>query len=73
VSTLAVIGHNPTIHELAAALSADDERSSGLANGFPTAAVAVIAFAAAQWGDIGVGGGRLVEFVTPGQFKSAAP
>ena len=65
--SLLVIGHNPSMEELAQSLSplGDDRNLTRLAAKFPTAALAVIDFSAANWGDIGPGAGRLAAYHTP--------
>ena len=64
--TLVMVGHNPGCHELAVLLTgsgaaADRQR---LAEGFPTAAVAVLAFDGGDW-RLRSHSGRLERFVSP--------
>jgi phosphohistidine phosphatase len=59
---LLVVGHNPGLEELAALLAPG---ATALAEGFPTAAVAVIELDAGQWRRVGAGQGRLTAFSTP--------
>jgi phosphohistidine phosphatase len=62
-----IVGHNPGLEELALLLvgsGAADDRAR-MAEKFPTAAVAVIAFNAESWARIGPGAGRLEHFITP--------
>jgi phosphohistidine phosphatase len=68
LQTVAVVGHNPSIGELAAVL--DDGQGSAsalqhLAAGFPTGAVAVFSLAT-PFAAIEPGGAILSEFTTPG-------
>jgi len=65
--SLLLIGHNPAIEELAQSLapSGDEPALTRLAAKFPTAALAVIDFGAAQWSEIGSGAGRLAAYHTP--------
>ncbi|GJE55948.1 MULTISPECIES: SixA phosphatase family protein [Methylobacterium] len=65
--TLLVIGHNPGFQDLALFLvgSGPATLREDLHEKFPTAGLAVIAFAVEHWGDVGRGGGRLERFVTP--------
>ena len=65
--TLIVVGHNPGIGELAAALVGEGPRKlrSRLALEFPTAALAVIDFEGDSWAGVGPGTGRLERFVRP--------
>ena len=68
VGVLAVIGHNPGLHELAANLadraSHATEPGRRLASRFPTSSVALLEFSG-RWADLGPGRARLVAFVTP--------
>lgn len=65
--TLLVIGHNPGFQDLALFLvgSGSATLREDLHEKFPTAGLAVIAFAVERWGDVERGGGRLERFVTP--------
>ncbi|HEY0330948.1 MAG TPA: histidine phosphatase family protein [Rhodopseudomonas sp.] len=67
-----LIGHNPGLHELALGLSCSNGGSEPkpLPGNMPTAAVAVIDFAVRQWDDVGFGGGRLVQYMTPKLLKA---
>jgi phosphohistidine phosphatase len=58
VATLMYVGHNPAAQDLATGLA-------GWAQGFRTAAVAVIGLTV-PWASAAVGDGELVEFWTPG-------
>ena len=62
-----VIGHNPGTHALALELTGDGDRKlvAELATKFPTAALAVLSFDAAGWGEIKAGAGHLEVFMTP--------
>jgi len=66
-SRVLLIGHNPGMHALARFLSGagDEDALARLAAKFPTAALAVIDFDAAQWAGLGRHKGRLERFVTP--------
>jgi len=74
VSSLLIIGHNPGIQDLALMLAAapDGDTDAGLLQRatakFPTAAVAVLAFAGA-WTRLGTGRAQLITFVTPGDLR----
>lgn len=70
-STLLAIGHNPGFAELAAALAADGAPDDLLRmrSKYPTAALAVLDFDAADWTGVGEGEGRLYRFVTPGDLR----
>lgn len=58
--TVMIVGHNPGMHEAAAALS-----PGGGPGGFPTLSVARFEIAADYWGLVEWGSARLVEFLTP--------
>jgi phosphohistidine phosphatase len=67
VSHLLLVGHNPTLHELALALL-ESSRAGGqnqLSGKFPTASLADIELPAADWKDAREGTGRLLSFVRP--------
>jgi phosphohistidine phosphatase len=67
-SRLMVVGHNPAMERTAQLLagSGDEDTRNLLAEGFPTAAVAVLGFdAATNWAEIEAGQGRLTAFFRP--------
>lgn len=74
VETLLVVAHNPGMGLLAAALAEDDADAiaSEIAEGFPTAALAVFDFDADTWRDLDAGRGRPVFFVRPRQLMPAS-
>lgn len=59
VATLALVGHNPSIHALADMLGEDE-----FADGFPTGGVALFEIAA-PWSDVGASASHLVTFARP--------
>ncbi|PKH41924.1 phosphohistidine phosphatase [Nocardioides alpinus] len=65
VTTLLVIGHNPTMASIAELIDdgeGDPAATTGLVTrGFPTSALAVFAIAG-EWADLGAGAGRLEAF-----------
>ncbi len=65
--TLLLIGHNPGMQETAELLIAagDVEQRERLREKFPTAALAVIDFAASAWNRVHERSGRLDRYVTP--------
>lgn len=67
VRTLLVIGHNPGLQETALLLAGSGRLAErrALAQKFPTAALAVIAFDAPDWAALSPGSGRLTQLVTP--------
>jgi phosphohistidine phosphatase len=71
--TLMLIGHNPGLHEFACSViaSGDIEERELLREGLPTAGLAVIGVAGAQWRDLHFHGGRLEHFVTPRSLATA--
>jgi phosphohistidine phosphatase len=73
VATLLVVGHNPGLHEAAVVLVAagDVEARQRLVEQFPTAALAVIKFAVADWSRVHAKGGRLEHFVKPRSLAAA--
>ena len=62
--TVAVIGHNPGIHDLAITLAGSGAELDRMEAKFPTGALAVLAFDG-RWRDVSPGGGLLEAFVTP--------
>ena len=62
--TVAMIGHNPGIHDLAIALAGDGDERDRMRAKFPTGALAVLGFDG-PWRDLAPGGARLEAFVTP--------
>ena len=67
VTTLVVIGHNPTMASIAELIDdgdGDPDAATGMVtSGFPTSALAVFSVPG-EWTDIGPGGGRLEAFHT---------
>lgn len=65
--SLLVVGHNPGMQSLALALTGGGSAQArdALAAKFPTAALAVLDFDAADWTSLMPGSGRLERFVTP--------
>jgi phosphohistidine phosphatase len=60
-----VIGHNPSLQELALTLARPSARRQELAGKFPTAALATLELAATGWQHIEPGGADLTAFVRP--------
>jgi phosphohistidine phosphatase len=66
-SSVLVVGHNPTVHDLVLLLL-DDEDTEGrarLRQGFPTAALAVAALSTSSWARVAPGTATLLELRTP--------
>jgi phosphohistidine phosphatase len=64
VGSVLLVGHNPTLHELALALTAREEELER----FPTGALASMTLAS-PWADLAEGGAELVAFVVPRELK----
>lgn len=73
VDTVMVIGHNPTIAELARTLAGEApvERLTRMRKKFPTAALAVLEFQAMTWREVGPRGGTLTRFLRPKDLLEA--
>lgn len=67
-----LVGHNPGLAELAERLCqpAGRRRLAEVDGRFPTGALATIVFEAERWRELGVGEGRLDDYVTPGSLDS---
>ena len=67
VRTLMMVGHNPSMQELAVQLVAtgDIETRQRLQEAFPTSGLAVIEFALDSWDRVHPQSGRLEHFITP--------
>lgn len=65
-----VIGHNPGLQDLAAALTAEADRTTSgrIADKFPTAALALLDCALESWAELSPGAVRAVRYVTPKQL-----
>jgi phosphohistidine phosphatase len=62
--SLAIVGHNPSMHELVLMVLADATSAPSLAASYPTSAVAVLDVSG-QWSDLGTGGAVLRDYVIP--------
>jgi phosphohistidine phosphatase len=64
-SSVMVVGHNPTLHELVDDLLSPDDQAghARLQEGFPTAALAVVRVEAGTWSSLAAGTGWLEELV----------
>ena len=65
--TVLLVGHNPGVQDLARRLIGEGARDAvaRLVAKYPTAALAVVAFSAPDWGSVAPGRGRLARYVTP--------
>ena len=70
--TLMLIGHNPSIHEVAGLLAArgDENLLSKLHQHYPTGAISVIDLDAARFADCAPGGGYLAGFMVPRELET---
>lgn len=73
VQSLMIVGHNPTLHEVALTLvaSGDIDTRERLREGLPTMGLVVIDFAFDQWSKLHRQSGRLERFVTPKSLDPA--
>ncbi len=67
VEKLLLVGHNPGLERLVERLATDDDRGlrHRVALKLPTAALAVIDFAARRWAEVETARGKLVELIFP--------
>ena len=74
VHTLLIVGHNPSLHEVAQMLiaSGDIETRERLGEKLPTAGLVIIDFAIDDWGKLHPQSGRLERFVSPKSLEAAA-
>jgi phosphohistidine phosphatase len=67
VASVLVVGHNPTLQELALELlERDDDGRARVEQGFPTAALAVVAVPVVSWARLALGTGTLIDLHIPG-------
>lgn len=66
--TVAVVGHNPGIQDLALMLSGAGQDRDRMAEKFPTGALAVLEVDG-PWRELGPGAARLVSFVAPRELR----
>ena len=71
---LLVVGHNPSMHELALMLtgSGDAAAKQALQDNLPTAGLAILDFAIDDWSEVAFRGGKLVGFTSPRLLKQAS-
>ncbi len=74
VHTLLVVGHNPSLHELALMLiaSGDIDTRERLREKLPAAGLVIVDFAIDSWSKLHPQSGRLERFVTPKTLEAAA-
>jgi phosphohistidine phosphatase len=71
IASVMVVGHNPTLHDLAIALAADGDHDalSQLRVKFPTGALAALDLGGAEWAELGPGDAYLSSLVLPRQLE----
>ena len=69
VSSVMVVGHNPTMQELALALAATGPGLERVSASFPTGGLAKLTLPVARWHDVGPGTAALASFVTPKELQ----
>lgn len=74
IGTLLVVGHNPTMGDLAVALagSGPPKALRALGGKFPTAALAELRFTCSGWEEIAPGRGDLVAYATPKRLETSS-
>jgi len=67
IEAVMVVGHNPSFHDLTLLLVSDDDTDgrARLAEGFPTAALAIVALDVTSWSQVVAGSGHLDEMFVP--------
>ena len=73
VHTLLVVGHNPSLHEVALMLVAtgDIEARERLGEKLPTCGLVIVDFAIDSWGKLHPQSGRLERFISPKWLEAA--
>jgi len=71
VGSVLLVGHNPTLEDLALALAGSGEEKAldELDAKYPTGAMAILDFSVEAWSELREGGGWLRDFVRPGHLK----
>lgn len=73
VPSLLLIGHNPSVQELALTLAAGPRATvDRLRAKFPTGALATLALRGTSWRHLAPGGGELVRFLIPSELDTKA-
>jgi phosphohistidine phosphatase len=65
IESVMLIGHNPTLQELAVALAGPSPELAQIEAKFPTGALVTLAFPESHWHALAPGAGRLESFVRP--------
>jgi phosphohistidine phosphatase len=65
LTSVMVVGHNPTFHDLAAGMAPPDETPAGLRDSMPTCALAVFALSQDHWTDVRQGTAELIGLFAP--------
>lgn len=73
VTSVLMVGHNPTIQQLAVLLAGDGDEAAleQMHQKFPTAALATIDLEAKSWGALEQAGGRLRSFTVPSSLEGS--
>lgn len=66
---LLLVGHNPGLETLILRLAGDEQHCDRIADGFPTAALAVVELPASQWRDVRERTGRIVDLIVPRDLR----
>lgn len=70
VKSLMIVGHNPTLHGLAAklAMEKDPEPMERLMMGYPPGSLSILECPVTSWSEIQPGGNPLVDCISPAQY-----
>ncbi len=72
VDAILLVGHNPSMHDLAVELAADGPELDAIAGKFPTAALAELEFEG-EWSEVGTDSARLAGFTRAKKLRSDQP
>ncbi len=74
ISSMAIVGHNPALHQLSLALisEGDDSNVVTLTNELPTLGYVELVFDASSWEEVGISSGILESFIYPSLKKPSA-
>lgn len=71
IESVMLVGHNPSIHDLAVEIAAEGRELDAMAGKFPTAALAELQFES-EWHELAADSCELVAFIRPKQIKTTA-
>jgi phosphohistidine phosphatase len=66
IESVMLVGHNPTLQELAVALAGRSQELAPIEAKFPTGALATLVFPESRWREVAPGTGQLEGFFRPG-------